>query len=113
MTRLNQLARSASLDETERAAIRQTLEDVFPRQISRYLFETDGKMRLATFDVRPLRDLIVRHRADIVTSVSNSFQQGWPAADADVTSDDALAAHVDGMAESLSNVLLRLRRRLQ
>ena len=113
LTRLNQLARSASLSDAERAEIQQTLDEVFPRQISRYLFEPDGKMRLAPFNVRPLRDLIVRHRADIVASVSAAFHQGWPEADADVTSDAALAGHVDGLAESLSNVLLRLRRRLQ
>ena len=40
------------------------------------------------------------------------FRQGWPTADADVTKPETLRAHVQGMTDSLLEVLARLERRL-
>ncbi len=112
--RLFQLARAGSgISEAERTIARETLRAMIPNRISTYLFENSGQVRLQPFDVTPLRDLIIRHRADLCAYADAVFQQGWPQADADVTTTEALAGHIDRMAKSLADVLNRLRRRLQ
>ncbi|HEX7376777.1 MAG TPA: DEAD/DEAH box helicase [Pirellulales bacterium] len=112
ITRLNQLARDASLSPAERDETKAVLAAVFPGRISSYLFETTGQLRAAPFDLAPLASLIARHRADLKRYVEGIFQQGWPAADGDVTKEQALEGHIDLMAEVLGGLLARLRRRL-
>jgi hypothetical protein len=112
ITRLNQLARSESLPDETRAAIRDTLKTMFPGRISAYLFETTGQLRAAPFDASPLANLIANHRADLVAYIRQIFQQGWPQSDAEVATEESLAHHVDEMAKELDAVLRRVRRRL-
>jgi ATP-dependent helicase YprA (DUF1998 family) len=112
ITRLNQLSRDASLPEGVRQSVRNTLQTVFPNRISLYLFETDGQIRRTPFDVTQLANLIITHRPDLLTYVTQIFHQEWPKIDADVTTAESLAAHVDGLAAELNEVLTRLRRRL-
>ena len=112
ITRLNQLARSESLPDETRAAIRDTLKTMFPGRISAYLFETTGQLKAAPFDTSPLAKLIAAHRADLVTYIRQIFQQGWPQSDAEVATEESLAHHVDEMAKELDAVLRRVRRRL-
>lgn len=114
ITRLYQLERADSgLPEESIAAIRETLRRVLPGRISAYLFEPTGQLRTAPFDVTPLAELVVWHRADLLSHAREAFQQGWPDSAADVTSSEALACHVDAMASELDAVLRRLRKRLQ
>ncbi len=113
ITRLLQLGRDgAGLPAERRQRIHETLRQMLPGRISAYLFEATGQVRTAPFDVSPLRDLIREHRDDLVAYVCGVFQQGWPTADAEVTSPEVLSEHVDRMADELDEVLRRLRRRL-
>lgn len=112
ITRLNQLARDDALDVEEKQHIRETLRSMFPRRVSAYLFEPSGQRRVMPFDVLPLGQLIMAYRADLLDYITGVFQQGWPAADGDVTTTEALAKHLDNMTDQLEQVLGRLRRRL-
>lgn len=93
--------------------MQDVLRAMLPNRISAYLFEPTGQLRPAVFDVSPLRDVIARHRDDLLQNAKAAFQQGWPATDQDVTSLEALGDHVDAMANQLAVVLHRLRKRLQ
>ncbi len=112
ITQFNQLARDTSLPPETRDAVRTTLATMFPGRISLYLFETNGQLRTTPFSVTPLMQLIIRHRADLLAYVKEIFQQGWPAIDAEVATEQALERHIDQMAVELEGVLKRLRRRL-
>ncbi len=112
ITRTNQLTRDASLPQAARDGIHGTLATMFPARISSYLFETSGHLRSVPFDLAPLAQLIVRHRADLVAYVKEIFEQGWPSVDAEVATEQALVRHIDQMAGELEGVLRRLRRRL-
>jgi len=114
ITRLFQLAREESgLPDDKRERIRDTLRLMLPARISAYLFDATGQVRTAVFDVSPLKALIQEHRDDLVSYVQGVFQQSWPSADADVTSQEVLVGHVDSMADRLDEILRRLRTRLQ
>ncbi|MFV1967439.1 MAG: helicase-related protein [Pirellulaceae bacterium] len=112
ITRLNQLVRDGSLGDERREQIQSTLRAMFPRRVSAYLFQPTGQLRTVPFDVTPLTQLVAQHRDDLREFMIGIFHQGWPATDAEVTTEDALAAHLDNMADELGIVLKRLRRRL-
>jgi hypothetical protein len=112
ITRLHQYTRDASRTEADRQDIGDTIKACLPDRISAYLFE-EGFVREQPFDLSPLQALIERNAADLAAYVQRAFRQGWPEADAEVASPEALAAHVNGMAGRLDEVLGRLRRRLR
>lgn len=113
ITRLFQLTRESSgLPEVTRARIRQTLDQMFPRTVTGYLFESSGTIRLGTFDVGPLAALIQEFEADLFTHAKGVFSQGWSQTDAEVVADEALTGHIRRMSEALAAVLERLRKRL-
>jgi len=114
ITRLFQMNRADSgFSEDERKEIGDVLREVLPRRVSAYLFEPTGKLRIMPFDITPLRSLVARYQDDLVQYICGVFQQGWPAADADVTTVEALRAHVGDMPDQLAGVLDRLRKRLR
>ena len=113
ITRLNQLARDASLPQATSEAIGGTLGEIFPPRVSAYLFEPNGNLRKKQFDVMPLSQQIAKHRADLLAYVQDIFRQGWPDADAGVVTEALLSGHVDSMASELEAVIKRLNRRLQ
>jgi ATP-dependent helicase YprA (DUF1998 family)/SOS-response transcriptional repressor LexA len=112
ITRLHQYVRDQDRPEPEREATDHILRSCLPDRISSYLFE-DGFIRETLFDLAPLQGLIERNLEDLIVYVEGAFRQGWPEADAEVTSRQALRNHVAGMVGSLELVLGRLRRRLQ
>lgn len=111
ITRLHQYVRDPLRSSEERASIAETLMACLPNQVSSYLFE-GGRVRTEAFDLSPLRRLIEANREDLVAYVTAAFSQGWPDADEDVVSHEHLEGCVRGLADELSAVLLRLRRRL-
>ncbi len=113
LTRLNQLARSSALTEVDRQRIDDMLRACFPRQISTYLFDEQGRFRTQAYSVAALGDVLKKHRDDVLEAVSSIFSNGWPEKDADVTTATALATHLDQMPQALEYVLHRLRRRLR
>ena len=88
------------------------LHRCLPRRIDPYLFE-DGEVRRSRFDFGALRNLVRRHADDLAARVERVFRQGWPEEDAGVTTPDALRAHVEAFTDSLEDVVVRLRRRLE
>jgi hypothetical protein len=93
--------------------IKDVLRRMLPGRITSYLFDAGGQIRSVPFDAAPLRELIADCRDPLQMHVKSAFQQGWPAADADVVDDDAIAGHIDRMADEFAAVLKRLRKRLQ
>ena len=112
IARLHQYAGDASRADAEREAIRDVLATSLPRRITPYLFEGSGDVREALFDFQPLRELVAANSADLAVHVQRVFQQGWPQADAVVTTPEALGAHVAAFVDNLEAVVARLRRRL-
>jgi len=112
ITRLHQHAGDSQLSEQERRTVEDTLRTCLPDRVSSYLFE-DGFVRDARFDLEPLRRLIDRNADDLLAYVETAFRQGWPEADAEVTSTEALRNNLSGMVNRLDAVLARLERRLR
>ncbi|MCH7944994.1 MAG: DUF1998 domain-containing protein, partial [Armatimonadetes bacterium] len=112
ITRLHQYARDESRTEEERRRVEDTLRDGLPQRVSHYLFE-DGLVREQPFDLSALQALIEENLPDLLDCVESAFRQGWPETDAEVTTSEALRAHIQGMVTGLSEVIGRLRRRLR
>ncbi len=111
ITRLNQTTRDNGRSEEERRSAEDALRTCLPDRVSSYLFD-NGVVRDVRFDLDPLRRLIDRNADDLLAYVESAFRQGWPDADAEVTSSEALRSHVDQMVERLDAVVARLERRL-
>ena len=112
ITRLHQYTRTSSRPERERQEIEETLGRHIPDRISSYLFDEGGDVRLAPFEFAPLQQLLAANLDDLVAYVEVAFRQGWPAADAEAASREALRGHVQGFVEGLQEVVARLTRRL-
>jgi hypothetical protein len=113
LTRLHQLARpNSGLSALARDDVRGMLEAVFPRQIKDYLFDQDGAVRQTSFDVSALGRVVALYEPDLLDSVRRTFREGWPADDAEVTSDTALREALSGMTQRLDGVVRLLKRRL-
>jgi ATP-dependent helicase YprA (DUF1998 family)/SOS-response transcriptional repressor LexA len=112
ITRLHQYARDPVRSSAEREAIDRVLKSSLPDRISAYLFE-DGLIRDTSFDFSLLQNLIQQNLEDLLLYIEGAFRQGWPEADADVTSGQALRNHLTEMVSSLALVVGRLRRRVQ
>ena len=97
----------------ETKKISETLRQMLPGRISSYLFDADGQVRNIPFDVGPFNNLIQEYRENLINHVKDAFQQNWPPADADATTDEAISAHIDQMVDEFAKVLARLRKRLQ
>lgn len=114
LTQLQQLARQHSgLSTADREELSGALAATFPPMVKGYLFESDGRLRTAPFDVGAFRTVLTRHRADLVDSVRSSFAGTWPEEDRVVIGDALLEAAVDGTADALNDVINALRRRLR
>ena len=98
--------------EAERAEIRAVLGRCLPRRVEPYLFDT-GEVRQTPFAFDDLREVMAHYADDLAAAVQQVFDQGWPAADADVVRPEALRRHVDAFVDELDAVVARLRRRLR
>jgi len=112
ITRLHQYARDQRRSDDELENIENTLMTCLPDTVTAYLFD-EGLVRGERFDLEPLRALIERNIDDLVAYVESAFRQGWPEADEEVTSAEALLKHVDEMVGDLEVVVARLERRLR
>lgn len=112
VTRLYQYARDPARAEEDRIGIEEILNSCIPARVSSYLF-LDGAIRTSPFDLHPLESLIARNNEDLVAYVQKAFQQGWPVADSEVVSPEALKAHVSNTTRELDAVISRLDRRLK
>ena len=112
ITRLHQYAGDLQRSESDRLSIDDTLRSCLPDRVSFYLF-ANGLVRDTRFDLEPLRHLIDRNTDDLLAYVESAFRQGWPQADAEVTSTEALRTNVGKMVSRLDAVIGRLERRLR
>ncbi|MCP5893782.1 hypothetical protein NL374_27170, partial [Klebsiella pneumoniae] len=78
-----------------------------------YLFTPEGMVRPAPMKVSALETVIQHHRQALLSATMTAFQQGWPAADADVVSQVSVEATIDGLSAELQVVVDRLFQRLQ
>jgi len=114
ITRLYQLCRNdSSLSVEEKNKIMRTMETMFPRKVSTYLFEPNGAIRTSAFNVSTLTSIIQKYHVDLTTFVKYSFQQGWPEQDIDVVSDVELINHINQIHVELDKVIKRLSKRLK
>lgn len=112
ITRLHQYSRDTLRSTAERQSIENVLKTCLPDRVSSYLF-VGGVLRTSTFDLAPLQQLISTNLDDLCDYVQGAFSQGWPSADAHVTSPAELRSHISSMVAGLEQVLLRLNRRLR
>jgi len=110
-TWLHQFVRDAAQSEESRRRADRALRTCLPDRVSVYLFE-EGLVREQAFDLGPLAALIEEHTESLLAYVERVFRQGWPAADADVTTAVALRSHVTSFVPELQAVIGRLSRRL-
>ena len=87
---LHRYGRDPQRSETERREIREVLGTCLPPRVRPYLFEGED-VRLERFDFGPLRQLVRQNGSDLADKVRSVFIQGWPEADSDVVTPEALS----------------------
>ncbi len=110
LTTLHGLARRSA--EAERTRIEEVLARCFPSTLKNYLFTPGGEVRKEILDVSELTLLIREKRTVVLDEVSRAFTRAWPVEDAESVRPEVLAATVDRMASTLTEVLRRFKRRL-
>ena len=112
IARLHRIVGDEQRGAAERDEARAVLGRCLPRRIEPYLFD-EGEVRQEPFEFGELRSLVARHADVLAVAVAQVFEQGWPAADADVARPEVLRGHVDAFVGELDAVVARLRRRLR
>ena len=113
LTELFRLAHpSSSLVSYEQEEVGSALKECLPFQIRDYLFDAVGNIRTAPFSVEALATVVSKHQAHLADNVERVFNRGWPEADADAVRPEVLRDYISSMAPDLSDVILRLNRRL-
>ncbi len=100
------------LNDADRADLAEALSICFPTQIKDYLFDSAGHVRSEPFDLSPFTQMLVKYRSQALSHVQAVFAQGWPSDDAAVVENPVLEKYLNGMPETLTAVLGRLRKRL-
>ncbi|MEI8172498.1 MAG: DEAD/DEAH box helicase [Deltaproteobacteria bacterium] len=115
LTVLHALARDEhGLSEGDRREVSEVLRTCLPNQVRDYLFAAHDYLRQSKpFDVSPLGDVITKHRACILASVTAAFHQGWPVDDASVVDQETILTYVENFGNALSEVILRIWNRLR
>ncbi|WP_395095204.1 DEAD/DEAH box helicase [Armatimonas sp.] len=111
-TRLNQRLKDTTLTPNERAEMAEVIVTAIPKQVRLYLFEDSGRVREKPYDVAAFGTLLQTHRADLLNYITRTFEQGWPAEDADTVTAERLAACLDNMCAELQRVVATLHKRL-
>jgi ATP-dependent helicase YprA (DUF1998 family)/SOS-response transcriptional repressor LexA len=113
LTRLHHLAGGAgSLSQFDRDEVAGALAHAFPHSISTYLFDERSEVRGTAYDLTLFAGVLSKHEEDLVSTVLQTFGQGWPEVDAEVVSPDRLRDVVRTTNEQLELVIGRLRKRL-
>lgn len=113
LTRLHQLARQDSdISGYDREEIRTALTECFPAWIRDYLFDAAGTVRREPLRADKLRTVVSKHERDLIETVIEAFARAWPESDAAVVEWQTLAAYVREAGDTLDEVIVRLRRRL-
>lgn len=113
LTALFKLLRDKALPQSDLDELEEVMRNCLPPQIKTYLFAAEGLVRTSPMAVDALRTVIGKHQASLIQAVQQAFQQGWPAADADVVNLASIQAGVSGFSDELQTVVNRLFQRLQ
>ena len=113
LTCLFKMLRDKALQQADLDKLQDAMRSCLPQQIKTYLFTPEGLVRAAPMPLDALRAEIGQHRLHLRAAVMTAFQQGWPAADADVVSAVRVAEIVDAFVDELQTVVSRLFQRLQ
>lgn len=110
LTALHGLGRRSP--EGLRAKVEEVLARCFPSTLKSYLFTPGGEVRPEVLDVSELGRLVRDQRVFVLGEVSRTFSRAWPSEDEAAVDPDRLSSIVDGMSDSLDEVLRRFKRRL-
>lgn len=113
LTAVFKMLRDKALPQAALDELQEAVRSCLPQQIKTYLFTPEGMVRPAPMKVSALEVVILRHRKALLSAAMQAFQQGWPAADAEVVSQASVEAIIDGLAGELQVVVDRLFQRLQ
>lgn len=113
LTALFRMLREKALPQGDLNALQNAMRTCMPQQIKSFLFTPEGLVRPTPMKVDALADVIRQHRASLMAAVTAAFQQGWPAADAEVVSPSRLQSIIDCLPDEMQVVLDRLYQRLQ
>lgn len=113
LTALFKLVRDGALPQKKLETINATLQVCLPKMIKPWLFTTEGFVRFTPLDVSSIELVVKTYRDLLIQSVMTAFEQGWPSEDIEVISPETIAGIIDGVGESLQEVVNRLFLRLQ
>lgn len=86
--------------------------DVFPDYIVSYLFHDGREYRDTPYSVNGLSLLTSKHKPRLMSAVRDAFSTHWPEEDNEIVSDEALGRYLDGMTDSLQEVVNLLHARM-
>lgn len=112
LTTTNQLIHDETLPQTERDAIRNMREEMFPSQITKYLFDAQSHLRTSPFDFTPFRQVLETYKERYLSAAKAVFQASWPAEDAEAVTEPLLRKMLQETSDELNTVARRLFRRV-
>lgn len=113
LTTTNQLIHDESLPQEERDSIRATRDEMFPSQITKYLFDSNSHLRQRPFDFSPFKMVLEKHFDRFLSSAIATFRASWPKDDSDVITEESLKKCILETPKELDNIAKRLFHRLQ
>jgi hypothetical protein len=93
--------------------IQQILKETFPTQIAPFFFDAAGYLAKSPAQVGAFAALVQKHREILLLALQSAFNQGWPADDAPVVTDEALNGILDSSACQLQEIIDTIWTRLQ
>jgi hypothetical protein len=113
ITHLYTLAREdGGLSDFDRHEIQETLRAAFPSMVKDYLFDENGHLLPALFDVSGLHELLTKHKERLLPHVEKAFGESWPTEDAEIATPETLEGFVLGAAKELEENIRRIKKRL-
>jgi ATP-dependent helicase YprA (DUF1998 family) len=113
LTRLHQLKNDKNRrSQDDRNELNEVLVRIFPSTIKSYLFTENGHVRSDVFDVSSLTTICTKHQDNLLDYVKKAFHDNWPAEDNDVVTPEKLKECIVDMGIEMSEVVRRLRHRL-
>lgn len=113
LTTTNQLIHDDSLPQAERDEIRSVRDEMFPSQVSRYLFDANSHLRTKPLDFTPFGRVLEKHFDRYLAATLAVFHVSWPNEDAEVVGEKKLKRLIQETSGELDIVAKRLFRRLQ
>ena len=113
LTTTNQLINNNLLPQDERDAIRAMRDEMFPSQITKYLFDSNSHLRQKPFDFTPFKKVLEKYFDRYLNATILAFHSSWPKEDSDIIAEESLKKYILETPGELEIVAKRLFRRLQ